>query len=66
MSNLFLEIEIKDESYRKVGTWKFSKKDACRRLKDINSIFGLGLNITESEQINEDKKDKDRDLDWLK
>ena len=63
MSNLFLEIEIKDESYRKLGTWKFPKKDACKRLKDINSIFGLGLKITESESL-EEKKDKD--LDWLK
>ena len=64
MSNLFLEVEIKDESYRKLGTWKFPKKDACKRLKDINSIFGLGLKITESEQVDKDKKDKD--LDWLK
>ena len=64
MSNLFLEIEIRDESYRKMGTWKFPKKDACKRLKDINSIFGLGLKIDEAESPKEVKKDKD--LDWLK
>jgi hypothetical protein len=64
MSNLYLEIEIKDESYRKIGTWKFAKKDACKRLKDINSIFGLGLTINESESSDSIKKDKD--LDWLK
>ena len=64
MADLFFEITIKDDTYRKVGTWKFQKKDACKRLKDINTIFGLGLKIIDNKP--EEKEDDDEDLNWLK
>ena len=58
MSDLFFEMIIKDESYRKIGTWKFHKKDAGRFFRVINEQFGLGLKISDSSQ--------NKDLDWLK
>jgi hypothetical protein len=59
MNDLFFELVIKDESFRKIGTWKFQKKDAGKFLKIINDQFGLGLKVI-------DNKKEDRDLDWLK
>ena len=67
MGDLFFEIVIKDDTYRKVGTWKFQKKDACKRLKDINSIFGLGIKITDLKEKEETKEEEsDKDLNWLR
>ncbi len=59
MGDLFFETIIKDESFRKIGTWKFQKRDAGKFLKIINDQYGLGLKII-------DKKKEDSDLDWLK
>ena len=59
MNDLFFELIIKDESFRKIGTWKFQKKDAAKFLKIINDQFGLGVKIV-------DTKKEDKDLDWLK
>ena len=59
MADLFFEIIVKDESYRKIGTWKFQRKDAVKFFKIMNDQYGLGLNI-------KDMKKEDSDLDWLK
>ena len=58
MGELYFEIIIKDESYRKVAQWKFTKRQAGDFLRIINDNFGLGLTIKNNKP--------DRDLDWLK
>lgn len=60
MNHLFFEVIVKDESFRKIGTWKFKKKDARNYLRIINDTYGLGLSIKDSRKI------ENRDLDWLK
>jgi hypothetical protein len=63
MGNLFFEVIVRDETYRKVSTWKFSKREALPRFKDMNNAFGLGLAIKENQKIEDTK---DNDLNWIK
>ena len=60
MANLFFEITVKDEDFRKIGTWKFKKKDSGKFFKIMNENYGLGLRIQDAQ-----KKDN-RDLDWMR
>jgi hypothetical protein len=59
MADLYFETIVKDESFRKIGTWKFQKRDAGKFLKIMNEQYGLGLKVV-------DNKKEDKDLDWLK
>ena len=59
MHDMFFEIVVKDETFRKVGTWKFKKRDATKFFKILNSQYGLGMKIG-------DVKKHSSDLDWLK
>lgn len=53
------EIKIFDDDYSKIGSWKFSKKEAGKYLRIISRKYGLGLSIKE-------KKQDDSDMDWMK
>ena len=59
MADLFFEVEVKDESFRKIGGWKFPKREAGKYFRIISSQYGLGLKVKYNES-------EDRDLDWLK
>lgn len=61
MPDIFFEIIIKDESFKRIGTWKFHKKDAAKFFKILNEQLGLGLKISKKEIL-----DLDKDLDWAK
>jgi hypothetical protein len=61
MNNISFEVLVKDETYRKIGTWKFQKRDAAKFMKIMNEQYGLGLSIKDLRKAGEDK-----DLDWLK
>jgi len=58
MSGIFFEIIVKDESFRKIDTWKFNGKEAKRFFGVMNKKYGLGMNIKDTE--------RDEDLDWLR
>ncbi len=60
MGDIFFEIIVKDETFRKIDTWKFRGKDAKKFFGTMNSKYGLGMKIKETV------RDDDRDLDWLK
>jgi len=59
MGDIYFEIEVKDETFRKIGTWKFPKKQAGKYFRIISNKYDLGLKIKYTDN-------EDRDLDWLK
>jgi hypothetical protein len=59
MGNIYFEVEVKDEDFRKIGSWKFPKKEAGKYFRIISNQYGLGLKVKYPDS-------EDRDLDWLK
>jgi hypothetical protein len=64
MTNLYFELLIKDETYRKIGSWKFQKRDAAKFMNIINDQYGLGLLIKDLK-MKDNLKESD-DLAWMK
>jgi hypothetical protein len=59
MNDLHFEVIVKDETFRKLGTWKFQKKEAGKYFRILSSQFDLGIKVKYQD------RDSD-DLNWLK
>ncbi len=59
MSNINFELKVQDEDFRKIGFWKFDKKNLPRILRALNNKHSLGIKIIE-------QKPRDDDLDWAR